>query len=56
MGTFDVRRGDTFVELLDVIDTAYPPGRGRIIMEFPRPVGLGDCGFRAIVIAQVGAS
>jgi hypothetical protein len=24
---------DTFVELLDVIDTVYPPGRGHIIMD-----------------------
>jgi hypothetical protein len=45
MGAFDVRRGkpfgftspahdsDTFVELLDVIDIVYPPGRGHIIMD-----------------------
>jgi len=24
---------DTFIELLDVIDAVYPPGRGRIIMD-----------------------
>ena len=47
MGAFDVRRGkpfgftshahdsDTFIELLDVIDAVYPPGRGHIIMGFP---------------------
>ena len=40
MGAFDVRRGkpfgftshahdsESFIELLDVIDTVYPPGRG----------------------------
>ncbi len=40
MGAFDVRRGkpfgftsgvhnsDTFIELLDIIDAVYPPGRG----------------------------
>ncbi|HVS61303.1 MAG TPA: IS630 family transposase [Gemmatimonadaceae bacterium] len=45
MGAFDVRRGkpfgftshqhdsDTFVELLDVIDTVYPAGPGHIIMD-----------------------
>jgi transposase len=45
MGAFDVRRGkpfgfpssghdsDTFIELLDVIDTVYPSGRGHIIMD-----------------------
>jgi len=45
MGAFDVRRGkpfgftshahdsDTFIELLDVIDAVYPPGRGHIIMD-----------------------
>lgn len=45
VGAFDVRRGkpfgftshahdsDTFIELLDVIDTVYPPGRGHIIMD-----------------------
>ena len=45
MGAFDVRRGkpfgftsqghdsDTFVELLDVIDVVYPPGRGHIVMD-----------------------
>jgi len=45
MGALDVRRGkpfgfvsqghdsDTFIELLDVIDTVYPPGRGHIIMD-----------------------
>jgi hypothetical protein len=45
MGAFDVRRGrpfgfvscehngDTFVELLDLIEQVYPPGRGHIIMD-----------------------
>ena len=45
MGGLDVRRGkpfgfisdghdsDTFVELLDVIEAVYPPGRGHIIMD-----------------------
>ena len=45
MGAFDVRRGkpfgftsqqhngDTFVELLDMIDAVYPDGRGHIIMD-----------------------
>lgn len=45
MGAFDVRRGkpfgftshehdsDTFIDLLDVIDTVYPPGCGHIIMD-----------------------
>jgi len=45
MGAFDVRRGrpfgfatqghdtDTFVELLDLVGTFYPKGRGHIIMD-----------------------
>jgi transposase len=45
MGAIDVRGGkpfgftsqghdsDTFIELLDVIDVVYPPGRGHIIMD-----------------------
>lgn len=45
MGAFDVRRGkpfgftsrehdsDTFIDLLDVIDTVYPAGSGHIIMD-----------------------
>lgn len=45
MGAFDVRRGkpfgftshehnsDTFIELLDLVDAVYPPGRGHIIMD-----------------------
>lgn len=45
MGAFDVRRGrpfgfascehnaDTFIDLLDLIDQAYPPGKGHIIMD-----------------------
>jgi transposase len=45
MGAFDVRRGkpfgftshdhdsDTFIDLLDIIDTVYPSGRGHIIMD-----------------------
>lgn len=45
MGALDVRRGkpfgfvsqghdsDTFVELLDLIDAVYPPGRGHIVMD-----------------------
>ncbi len=45
MGAFDVRRGkpfgftsgvhnsDTFIELLDIIDAVYPPGRGHIVMD-----------------------
>jgi transposase len=45
MGAFDVRRGkpfgftsqrhdsDTFIELLDLIEAVYPPGRGHIIMD-----------------------
>jgi hypothetical protein len=45
MGALDVRRGkpfgfasqvhdsDTFIELLDLIDAVYPPGRGHIIMD-----------------------
>ena len=45
MGALDVRRGkpfgfashghdsDTFIELLEVIDAVYPPGRGHIVMD-----------------------
>lgn len=45
MGAFDVRRGklfgftserrsgDTFVELLDLVDASYPRGRGHIVMD-----------------------
>lgn len=45
MGAFDVRRGlpfgfvscehngDTFIDLLDLIEQVYPPGRGHIIMD-----------------------